>query len=54
MENIPASERKNAMASFGRVGVVQPNKIQKQMAICQKCCIVIPVSEYDIWKHWYG
>lgn len=52
MENIPDAERKVAMASFGRVGVVQPNKIRKQMATCKNCCIVMPVSEYGMFTHW--
>lgn len=52
MENIPVSERTIAMSTIGRVGVVQPNKIKKQMAICRNCSFVMPESEYDIWKHW--
>lgn len=53
MENIPDNERKVALTTFGRVGVVQPNKIKKQMATCNNCTIVLPVAEYGMWKHWY-
>lgn len=53
MENIPATEHKTAMATFGRVEVLQPNKVKKQMAICHNCSYVMPVLEHDMWTHWY-
>lgn len=53
MENVPVPEHKAAMATFGRVDVLQANKITKQMAICQSCSYVMPVLQYDMWTHWY-
>lgn len=54
MENIPDTERTTALETFGRVAVVQPDRTENHMVKCKICGLVMAMSEYAMWKHWYG